>query len=88
VARFGEILTGRHGGQLDAWLEAVEADNHPDLRSFACGIRRDYDAVRNGLTLPWSSGVVEGNVNRVKFLKRQTYGRAIFLFLRKRILLS
>jgi transposase len=37
--------------------------------------------------MPWSSGVVEGNVNRVKMLKRQTYGRAGFLLLRKRVLL-
>jgi hypothetical protein len=43
--------------------------------------------VTNGLTMPWSSGVVEGNVNRVKMLKRQTYGRAAFPRLRKRVLL-
>ena len=59
----------------------------PDLHSFVRGIKRDYDAVLNGLTMPWSSGVVEGNVNRVKMLKRQTYGRATFPLLRKRVLL-
>ena len=45
------------------------------------------DAVLNGLTMPWSSGVVEGNVNQVKMLKLKNYGRAAFLLLRKRVLL-
>ena len=88
VTEFAKILTGRHGGQLDDWITAVEADDQPDLHSFVRGIKRDYDAVLNGLTKPWSSGVVEGNVNRVKMLKRQTYGRAGFLLLRKRVLLT
>ena len=78
---------GRHGGRLDAWIAAVEADDQPDLHSFVRGIKRDYDAVRNGLTMPWSSGVVEGNVNRTKMIKRQMYGRAAFPLLRKRVLL-
>jgi transposase len=45
-------------------------------------------AVVNGLTLPYSSGAVEGNVNRIKMLKRQMYGRASFDLLRKRVLLA
>jgi transposase len=44
--------------------------------------------VVNGLTLPWNSGVVGGNVNRIRMLKRQTYGRASFPLLRKRVLLA
>jgi transposase len=88
VTEFAEILTGLHGSRLDDWLAAVEADDQPDLHSFARGIRRDYDAVKNGLTMPWNSGVVEGNVNRLKMIKRQMYGRAAFLLLRKRVLLS
>jgi transposase len=87
VTEFAKILTGRHGSRLDDWITAVEADDQPDLHSFVRGIKRDYDAVLNGLTMPWSSGVVEGNVNRVKMLKRQTYGRAAFPLLRKRVLL-
>jgi len=45
-----------------------------------------HDAVRNGLTLPWNSGVVEGTVNKIKMIKRQMYGRAGFPLLRKRVL--
>ena len=87
VTEFAKILTGLHGDRLDDWITAVETDDQPDLHSFTHGIRRDHDAVVNGLTMPWSSGVVEGNVNRLKMLKRQMYGRATFELLRKRVLL-
>jgi transposase len=88
VADFASILTGLHGSRLDHWITAVNDDDQPDLHSFARGLRHDHDAVINGLTLPWSSGVVEGNVNRIKMLKRQMYGRAGHPLLRKRILLA
>jgi transposase len=86
VAAFAKILTGRDGERLNDWMSAVEADDLPHLHRFVRGLRRDYDAVRNGLTLPHSSGAVEGNVNRIKMIKRQMYGRANFDLLRKRIL--
>lgn len=88
VTEFAKILTGLHGDQLDEWITAVEADDQPDLHSFVRGIKHDYDAVLNGLTMAWNSGVVEGNVNRLKMIKRQMYGRATFGLLRKRVLLS
>jgi transposase len=90
VTAFADILTGRHGGtRLDDWLAAAAAEpGQPELRSFANGIRRDYHAARNGLTLPWSSGKVEGTVNKIKLIKRQMYGRAGFPLLRKRVLLT
>ena len=87
VTGFAKILTGRRGDRLDDWMAAVEADDQPELHSFVRGIKRDYDAVLNGLTMPWSSGAVEGNVNRTKMIKRQMYGRAAFPLLRKRVLL-
>jgi transposase len=88
VAEFAKMLTGLHGDRLDNWLTAVENDDQPDLRSFARGIRRDYHAVRNGLTLPHSSGAVEGNNCKIKHIKRLMYGRANFDLLRKMILLN
>jgi transposase len=75
VTEFAKILTGRRGEQLDAWIARASAGDQPDLRSFITGLKRDYQAVLNGLTLPYSSGKVEGNVNRIKMLKRQMYGR-------------
>jgi transposase len=88
VTEFAKILTGLHGDRLGDWITAVEADDQPDLHSFARGLKHDHDAVLNGLTMPWSSGVVEGNVNRLKMIKRQMYGRATFALLRKRVLLT
>jgi transposase len=89
VAEFAKILTGRHGDRLGDWLTAVENDDgQPDLHSFARGIRHDHDAVRNGLTLPWSSGTVEGHNCKIKYLKRLMYGRANFDLLRKMALLN
>ena len=88
VTSFAEMMTNRTGEQeLAGWLTAVEADDQPHLHSFAAGIRRDQDAVTAGLTLPYSSGAVEGNVNRIKMIKRQMYGRAGFALLRKRVIL-
>lgn len=88
VRAFAEMMLGRHGDRLQEWMARVDADDLPYLRSFTTGLRRDHAAVLNGLTLPHSSGAVEGNVNRVKMLKRQTYGRAGFDLLRKRVLLT
>ena len=89
VASFAEMMTNRTGDRdLEAWLSAVETDDgQPDLRSFATGIRNDQQAVTNGLTLPYSSGKVEGTVNKIKMLKRQMYGRAGFGLLRTRVIL-
>ena len=87
MASFAEMMTHRTGDRdLQAWLTAVEADDgQPELRSFAVGIRNDQQAVINGLTLPYSSGKVEGTVNKIKMLKRQMYGRATFDLLRTRV---
>jgi transposase len=88
VTAFAEMMTGLTGSTgLDKWLTAVEADDQPELRSFATGIRKDKEAVINGLTLPCSSGRVEGTVNKIKTIKRQMYGRAGFPLLRKRVIL-
>ncbi|MFE5708919.1 transposase, partial [Rhodococcus koreensis] len=65
VHDFAEIMTDRRGGDLAAWMTAVDADGQPALRSFVRGLRRDLDAVTAGLTLPHSSGAVEGHVNRI-----------------------
>jgi transposase len=88
VGAFAVMLTGRHGERLDDWITTVEQDTLAPLASFARNLRRDYDAVRNGLTLPYSSGPVEGAINRVKMLKRQMFGRAKLDLLRRRVLLA
>jgi transposase len=86
VTEFAKILTGLHGERLDDWIDKVNADPLPALRSFATGLKNDHAAVVNGLTMTHNSGGVEGNVNRIKTIKRQMYGRAKFDLLRKRVL--
>ncbi|MFB7215531.1 transposase [Streptomyces sp. NPDC056255] len=85
---FGEILTDRLGATLPAWIDAVDASQLPGLTGFALHLLRDLDAVTAGLTLDWSSGSIEGAVNRIKKIKRQLYGRAGFELLRKMIWLQ
>ena len=86
VAEFTRMVRERQGECLDAWLEQVEAQGIAELKNFAQGVKRDYDAVKAGLTLEWSQGPVEGHVHCLKLLKRQAYGRASFQMLRKRVL--
>lgn len=88
VRDFGELLTDRLGAMLPAWIDAVDASQLPGLTGFALHLLRDRDAVTAGLTLNWSSGSIEGAVNRIKKIKRQLYGRAGFELLRKMILLQ
>jgi transposase len=87
VTSFAKMMTKRTGEQqLAGWLERVDADDQPELHTFAAGIRHDLAAVTAGLTLPYSSGPTEGNVNRLKAIKRQMYGRASLDLLRKRVI--
>jgi transposase len=87
ITAFAKMMVHRTGNEtLDTWLAAVEADDIPELHTFARGICQDYTAVRNGLSMPYNSGACEGNVGRLKFLKRQMFGRANFDLLRKRVL--
>jgi transposase len=88
VRGFATLMTSRRGRDLEKWMTTAAASGTPSLRSFVTGLRSDQDAVTNGLTLPWSSGAVEGHVNRIKMLKRQMYGRASPDLLRRRVLLA
>ena len=66
VSDFGGILRHRRGKLLDAWIAAAQASEISQLQGFAAGLLKDYDAVRNGLILPWSSGAVEGTVTKIE----------------------
>jgi transposase len=87
IRAFADMVTGLQGQHLDAWITAARAASLPAFHSFANGLERDYDAVRNGLTLPYSSGAVEGTNCKIKHLKRLMYGRANFDLLRKMAIL-
>ncbi len=83
---FQRLLRDRGEAELDAWFMAVEGSGLAELKNFAIGIRRDERAVRAAMTVEWSNGQTEGQVNRLKLLKRQMYGRAKFDLLRARVL--
>ena len=83
VSRFVTMVKDQVADALDGWLREAEASA---LAPFAAGLRRDEDAVRAALTEPWSNGQVEGQVNRLKVIKREMYGRAGFDLLRCRVL--
>jgi transposase len=85
---FAELVRTRGGKRLKAWVEQAQRGPIPQISAFANGLHKDWNAVMAGLTTIWSSGAVEGNVNRVKMIKRQMYGRANPDLLRRRILLS
>jgi len=69
--------------QLDGWIRAAEGDG---FQGFAASLRHDRDAVHAALTMPWSTGPVEGQINRLKVIKRTMHGRAGFDLLRRRVL--
>ena len=65
------MLRERDAARLDGWLELTATSDFRELRRFANGIRRDYAAVQAACELPWSQGPVEGQITRLKLLKRQ-----------------
>ena len=79
-------LGGWRPGGLDPWLHEVDASGIAELIGFATGLRRDRAAVEAAFTTPWSQGQTEGQVNRIKTLKRSMYRRAKFDLLRQRVL--
>jgi transposase len=58
------------------------------FQRFATRLREDYEAVKAGVMLPWSNGPVEGQINRLKMLARQMFGRAKLDLLTQRFLLA
>jgi transposase len=85
---FAALVRQRQPAQLDPWLQRATASAVDAVRRFATGLYEDYEAVKAGVMLPWSSGPVEGHINRLKMLKRQMFGRARLDLLSRRFLLA
>ena len=83
---FLKMVSERKHRDLRSWMGQAIESGIPELKSFVNGIERDYDAVHAALRLPWSQGITEGKVNKLKTLKRVMYGRAGFPLLRQRLL--
>lgn len=83
---FTHILRNRKSEQLMQWMAEAEESGIAEMEGFAVKLRQDLDAVLAGLTLPWSQGQTEGQVTKLKLLRRQMYGRGNFDLVRKRLL--
>jgi transposase len=83
---FFTMVRQRGAEKLEDWIRRASTSGIEELKQFGAGLRRDWEAVVAGLTLEWSSGPVEGQVNRLKMVKRQMFGRAGLSVLRARIL--
>lgn len=83
---FVRMVRERTVDALADWIARAAGSCVTELSSFATGLQRDLAAVTAGLSLPWSNGQVEGQINRLKLIKRTMYGRASFDLLRKRVL--
>jgi transposase len=86
VQEFFSLTRRRDAAALEPWRERVAASGLGELQRFSAGLQRDWEAVLAGLRLEWSTGPVEGQINRLKMLKRQMYGRAGVSLLRARVL--
>ena len=84
--RFAALVRGQQPEQLDEWIHNAQQSQIKAVVGFATKLRDDLDVVRNGVTFWVSNGQVEGQVNRLKVLKRQMYGRASHELLKKRFL--
>lgn len=90
IQRFEKMIknTGSDGQaeRLDRWLGESLASGVKDFETFAMGLKREQSGVEAALTLPYSNGQTEGQINKLKLIKRQMYGRGSFEMLRQRVL--
>lgn len=85
---FRDMLLGDDDTILEDWFKMAIDLGKSQLKTFVNGLKSDIDAVRNAIITNWSNGQVEGQVNRLKSIKRQMYGKASFNHLRRKVILS
>jgi transposase len=88
LQEFKLLMENKRGCQLNQWISKTMNSPVIEFGAFAKGLKPDLIAVKNAFSLPWSNGQVEGQINKLKTIKRQMYGRASFSLLRKRLLLA
>ena len=85
---FAQFVRQRQPQALEPWLARAAKSAVGAWQRFVKGLRDDFDAVKAGVTLPWSSGPVEGQITRLQLLKRQMFGRASLALLERRFVLA
>jgi len=83
---FAKVFREKQSDSLQTWIDRARGTELPEIGRFRDGLRRDEKAVTAAVALPWSNGQVEGQIHRLKLVKRQMYGRAKFNLLRRRVL--
>jgi transposase len=83
IAAFHAMIRQKSRADLDAWLERARASL---IASFANGVTKDKAAVSAEIALPWSNGQTEGQITKLKLVKRQMYGRGKLDLLQARLL--
>lgn len=83
---FCRLVRERDAAAFSSWRQAAQRSGLPEMQEFARVLERDRAAVENALRYEWSNGVTEGQINKLKLLKRSMYGRANFDLLRRRAL--
>lgn len=86
IKEFYEIIYSKKACKLEAWLEKLEEHDIPELQAYINGVRKDIDAVKNGISLAYNNGLAEGSVNKIKVIKRIMYGRNSFDLLKAKVL--
>ena len=84
--QFADLLRNKAADQLASWMQSARASGLAEMEAFATGLEADLPAIQSAASLSWSNAQTEGQVNRLKMLKRQMYGRANFDLLRRRVL--
>lgn len=86
IREFRSLFQSKQADDLRKWIEHAVGSGLPEMKRFCDGLLRDQSAILAAIRLPWSNGQVEGQVHRLKLIKRQMYGRAGFLLLKRRVL--
>ena len=87
IRDFYRIINSKREDRLEEWLKKLERFNIAELQTYVNGVRKDLDAVKNGIKYECNNGLAEGSVNKIKVIKRTMYGRNSFQLLKAKVLL-
>jgi transposase len=86
IKEFYEIIYSKKAARLDDWISRMEMFHIPEIQTYINGVRKDINAVKNGISLAYNNGLAEGSVNKIKVIKRIMYGRNSFDLLKAKVL--
>lgn len=86
IREFYSMMFSKKSDRIDAWLKTLEKLNIPEIQTYVNGVRKDIEAVTNGIKYEYNNGLAEGSVNKIKVIKRIMYGRNSFELLKAKVL--